>query len=120
MQVQLRLRFYNRNYVGTHYGGKLFTMTDPFYMIMLLQRLGPSYTVWDQRAEITYVKPGLGLVTADMSVSEEQLNAIREATRNGAKHFAEFDVNIRDETGDVVAQVHKTVYVREKRVNTDA
>ena len=120
MQVQLRLRFYNRNYVGTHYGGNLFTMTDPFYMIMLLQRLGPAYKVWDQKAEITYVKPGLGMVTADMSVSEAQLDAIRVATRNGVKHFAEFDVDICDEVGDVVARVHKTLYVREKPISKDA
>ena len=120
IQVQLRLRFYNRNYVGTHYGGNLFTMTDPFYMIMLLQRLGPAYKVWDQKTEITYVKPGLGLVTAEMSVSEEQLDAIRMATTNGAKHFAKFDVDIRDEMGEVVARVHKTVYVREKPINTGA
>ena len=114
MKVQMRLRFYNRNYVGTHYGGNLFTMTDPFYMIMLLHRLGESYKVWDQKAEITYVKPGQGLVVADMSISDEELEAIRKATANGAKHFAEFDVEIRDEEGDIVATVHKTLYVREK------
>ena len=61
MVVQMRLRFYNRNYVGTHYGGNLFTMTDPFHMIMLMHRLGPGYNVWDQKAEITFLKPGLAL-----------------------------------------------------------
>ena len=39
MVVQMRLRFYNRNYVGTHYGGNLFTMTDPFHMLMLMIQL---------------------------------------------------------------------------------
>ena len=115
MRVQMRLRFYNRNYVGTHYGGNLFTMTDPFYMLMLLHRLGPEYMVWDQKAEITYVKPGRGLVVADMAVSDEELDAIRRATTGGAKHFAVFDVAVRDEAGDVVATVHKTLYVREKK-----
>ena len=32
MTVKLTLRWYNRNYVGTHFSGNLFTMTDPFYM----------------------------------------------------------------------------------------
>ena len=116
MRVQMRLRFYNRNYVGTHFGGNLFTMTDPFYMIMLMKRLGPAYRVWDQKAEITYVKPGRGMVVANMSVSEARLDEIRMATANGAKHFAEFDVDIVDEEGDVVATVHRTVYVREKQM----
>lgn len=29
-RVELRRRWYNRNYVGTHFGGSLFAMTDPF------------------------------------------------------------------------------------------
>ena len=114
MTVKLTLRWYNRNYVGTHFGGNLFTMTDPFYMLMLMHRLGPAYKVWDQKAEITFVKPGKGTVVANMTVAEDQLEAIRVATVNGAKHFAEFDIDIVDEDGDLVATVHKTLYVREK------
>jgi len=115
MTVKLTLRFYNRNYVGTHYGGNLFTMTDPFYMLMLLHRLGSEYNVWDQKAEITFVKPGKGTVRAEMSVTEAALEAIRTATFEGQKHFAQFDVDILDEDDDVVATVHKTLYVRRKR-----
>ena len=81
---------------------------------MLLHRLGPAYKVWDQKAEITFLKPGKGVVRAKMTVSEDEITAIREATVNGAKHFAEFDIDIVDEEGDVVATVHKTLYVREK------
>jgi acyl-coenzyme A thioesterase PaaI-like protein len=114
MVVELKLRFYNRNYVGTHYGGNLFTMTDPFHMLMLIHRLGPEYKVWDQRAEITYLKPGRGRVRATMGVTEAQLQQIREATDNGAKHLPRFLVEIIDEQGDVVATVDKTLYVRRK------
>jgi acyl-coenzyme A thioesterase PaaI-like protein len=108
MVVELKLRFYNRNYVGTHYGGNLFTMTDPIH------RLGPEYKVWDQRAEITYLKPGRGRVRATMGVTEAQLQQIREATDNGAKHLPRFLVEIIDEQGDVVATVDKTLYVRRR------
>lgn len=114
MVVELKLRFYNRNYVGTHYGGNLFTMTDPFYMLMLIHRLGPEYKVWDRKAEITYLKPGRGRVRATMGVTEAQLEQIREATENGAKHLPRFLVEIIDEQGEVVATVDKTLYVRRK------
>jgi len=114
MTVELRLRFYNRNYVGTHYGGNLFTMTDPFYMLMLVHRLGDGFVVWDQKATIEFLKPGRGCVRAHMCITDADLDAIRTATANGAKHQPEFDVEIVDEEGDVVAQVHKTLYVRAK------
>ena len=120
MTVSMRLRFYNRNYVGTHFGGNLFSMTDPFHMIMLMKRLGSGYRVWDQRAESVFKKPGVGTVSTRMVVEEGQVDAIRTATAGGAKHFAEFDVSIVDETGDIVAVVKKTLYVREKRPINEA
>ena len=48
--VELRLGLLNRNYVGTHFGGSLFAMTDPFYALLLMHRLGERYLVWDQAA----------------------------------------------------------------------
>ena len=49
----------NRNYVGTHFGGSLFAMTDPFYMLMMMRNLGPDYIVWDKhRGSISGVPPG--------------------------------------------------------------
>ena len=53
-RVVLRRRWYNRNYVGTHFGGSLFAMTDPFWMILVLRSLGDGYIVWDQAAEIRF------------------------------------------------------------------
>ena len=51
-RVELRMRPWNRNYVGTHFGGSLFAMTDPFWMILAKERLGRDYYVWDKAAEI--------------------------------------------------------------------
>jgi hypothetical protein len=54
------LRWYNKNYVGTHFGGSLSAMTDPHYMLMMIQILGREYIVWDQSGTIEYRKPGRG------------------------------------------------------------
>jgi acyl-coenzyme A thioesterase PaaI-like protein len=114
MVVELKLRWYNRNYVGTHFGGNLFTMTDPFHMLMLIQRLGPEYIVWDQAAEIRFLKPGRGRVRGVLSVSDARVEEIRQAAQDGAKHHPEFVIEIIDEQGAIVAQVNKTLYVRLK------
>src|SRR3546814_13956082 len=52
VRVALHQRWYNRNYVGSHFGGSLFAMTDPFFMMMLLHQLGSNYIVWDKAAQI--------------------------------------------------------------------
>lgn len=112
--VELRARLVNRNYVGTHFGGSLFAMTDPFYALLLMHRLGERYLVWDQAASIEFVAPGRGTVTARFSLSSERVESIKGAAESGAKVLPEFECEIRDGTGKAVARVKKTIYVRLK------
>lgn len=42
VEVQMKLTFWNRNYVGTQFGGSLYAMTDPFFMLILIENLGPN------------------------------------------------------------------------------
>jgi acyl-coenzyme A thioesterase PaaI-like protein len=112
--VALRQGLLNRNYVGTHYGGSLFSMTDPFFALMLMHRLGERYLVWDMAASIEFVSPGRGTVTARFVLPPERVDEIRAGAASGSKALPEFDVDVRDAAGDVVARVHKVLYVRLK------
>ncbi|TWT17585.1 DUF4442 domain-containing protein [Luteimonas marina] len=114
-RVELRMRPWNRNYVGTHFGGSLFAMTDPFWMILVKERLGRGYIVWDRAAEIEFVKPGKGTVVAGFELDDATLEAIRAQAASGDKVLHWFDTAITDRAGDVVARVRKQVYVRRKR-----
>jgi acyl-coenzyme A thioesterase PaaI-like protein len=82
-RVELRMRPWNRNYVGTHFGGSLFAMTDPFWMLLVMHALGRDYIVWDQAAEIVFLKPGRGTVRADFRLEEAALEEIRAASGAG-------------------------------------
>ena len=57
-RVRLKLRWYNRNYVRTQFGGNLFSMTNPFWMIMTMEALQHEYIVWDKAGAIDFVAPG--------------------------------------------------------------
>ncbi|MGD0987027.1 MAG: DUF4442 domain-containing protein [Candidatus Sulfotelmatobacter sp.] len=78
VDVEMKLRWWNANYVGTQFGGSLFAMTDAFYMLMLMANLGGDYIVWDKAASIRYRKPGKGTVRAEFRLSESQIDDIRE------------------------------------------
>ena len=106
--------WYNRTFVGAHYGGTLFSMTDPFYMLMLMNKMGPDYIVWDRAASIEFVKPGRGEVVARFELTEEKIREIVEGTSSGQPHFAQFKVDVVDLDGGIIARVDKTVYVRKK------
>lgn len=115
IHVSMSLRWYNRNAVGTHFGGSLYAMVDPHLMLMLLQLLGKSYMVWDQAAEIEFVKAVRTSVSAVLTVTDGDLDQIRRQTEGGQKYLARFPVLIHDREGHLVARVKKTIYVREKR-----
>jgi acyl-coenzyme A thioesterase PaaI-like protein len=112
--VELRLGWLNRNYVGTHFGGSLFAMTDPFFALLLMHRLGGRYLVWDQAGRIEFVAPGRGTVSARFELPEERVAQIRAQAEGGDKVLPQFGVEIRDRAGALVASVHKTLYVRLK------
>ena len=113
--VEMKLRRWNRNYVGTHFGGSLYSMTDPFFMLMLIETLGPEYIVWDKAATIRFKKPGRGKVRAEFRLSSDQVEEIKRAAAANGKTEPTFLVQVKDEAGDVVAEVEKVLWVRRKR-----
>lgn len=114
IRVELRLRPWNRNYVGTHFGGSLFAMTDPFWMLGLMQNLGRDYYVWDRAGEIEFLKPGRGTVTAAFHIDGAMLQEIRDAAADGSKQLRWFSNDVTNGAGEVVARVRKQVYIRLK------
>jgi len=118
-KVEMKLRWFNRNYVGTHFGGSLFSMIDPFYMLLLMNTLGRDYIVWDASAEIDFVKPGRGVVSAHFLVTDAILAEIRDKTADGEKFLPTYEVHIVDADGELVARARKTLYIRRKPARED-
>jgi acyl-coenzyme A thioesterase PaaI-like protein len=114
IDVEMKLRWWNANYVGTHFGGSLFAMTDAFYMLMLMANLGRDYVVWDKAASVRYRKPGKGTVRAEFRLTDAQLDDIREKVKSLPKYEPTFRVEVKDEQGTVIAEVEKLIYVRKK------
>lgn len=114
VRVALVARFWNRNYVGTHFGGSLFAMTDPFYMLMYLNLLGREYIVWDYAASIRFVKPGRGTVRARFELSEDDLERVRSETESGSRFIHAHEVSVVDGADEEVARISRELYFRRK------
>jgi acyl-coenzyme A thioesterase PaaI-like protein len=113
-EVRMKIRFWNRNYVGTAFGGSLYAMCDPFFMLILIEALGRDYVVWDKAATIRFRRPGRGMVKATFHIPQERIAEIRAAADAGGKVEPLFTVDVVDEHGEVVASVEKLLYVRRK------
>jgi hypothetical protein len=113
--AQLKWRWWNRNYVGTQFGGSVYMMTDPFYMVMLIERLGTGYTVWLAEATVRYLKPGRSALTAEFELSDAQVESLRREVDAAGITTAVFRVPVHDVSGAVVAEVVQTLHLRARR-----
>lgn len=115
VKVRLNRRPWNTNYVGTAFGGSLFAMSDPWWMFLVMQQLGSSYTVWDTAGEIEFVAPGRGTVYGTFEATPEEIDRIREQAAGGDKVLTWFSTDLTDGDGKTIARVRKQVYVRRKK-----
>ena len=114
-EVELRDRWWNRNLFGTHFGGALYSMTDPFYVFIVTMYLGRDYVVWDKAAKIDFLKPARGTIQDVFEIPRERLEEIRDDVDARGKNTYWFDTDLVDADGTVVARVHKEVYVRARQ-----
>jgi acyl-coenzyme A thioesterase PaaI-like protein len=112
--VVLRLRPWNRNYVRSQFGGNLFAMTDPFWMLLVLHQLGNDYYVWDKAGAIDFVAPGREHVYAHFRLEPGVVDELRAAAAGGAKVLRWFETEVKTASGELIAIVRKQLYVRLK------
>jgi len=113
-EVRMKMRFWNRNLVGTAFGGSLYAMCDPFFMLILIQALGHDYVVWDKAATIRFRRPGRSTVRATFHIPQERIDEIRAAADAGGKVEPVFMAQVHDEEGELIAEIEKLLYVRRK------
>ncbi len=113
--VRLKLHFWNCNYFGTQYGGLLYSMTDPLYVLMLIHNLGSQYSIWNKASLIRFVKPGRTDVFAEFLLVEEDLEQIRQTLKDNEKMEWIRTVNILDKEGNKVAEIEQTISIKVKK-----
>ncbi|EIM01756.1 tetrameric acyl-CoA thioesterase [Rhodanobacter thiooxydans] len=113
-KVALRLRPWNRNYVKSQFGGSLFAMVDPFWMLLAMHRLGGDYYVWDKAGAIDFVAPGYEDVYAHFKLEASVVDELRTAAAGGKKVLRWFETKVTTASGKVIAVVRKQLYVRLK------
>jgi len=114
LEVEMKLSAWNRNFVGTQFGGSLYSMCDPFFMLMIMMQLGGEYVVWDKSASIEFLKTGRGRVKARFEVPATLLEQLKRDTDAAGKINPKLEATILDEEGQAIARVTKVLSIRRK------
>lgn len=112
INVEMKLRFWNKNIFGTQFGGSLYSMVDPFLVLILNQNLGKKYIIWDKAAVIRFKKPGISKVKATLSLTRAEIETIKEKTASGEKYEPHFLIHITDDLNNIIAEIEKTLYIK--------
>ena len=104
----------NGNAFGTHFGGSLYAMCDPWFVFIALHKLGKDYIIWDQGANINFVKAVKEKVYAEFHISDQDIEKMRKATKDGEAYRPVFCTQVKTKEGTLVAKVEKTLYIRKK------
>ena len=114
IKVTLKSNKLNMNIMGVHFGGSIYAMCDPFYMGMLMHHLGPEYLVWDKGASIRFKKPGTGTLSATFEIPIIEIAKIKARADDLGKTEETFFAKVLNSSGEVVAEVDKIVWIRNK------
>ena len=114
VQIKLPLNWRTRNYVGSVFGGSMYSAVDPIYMLQLIKLLGKNYIVWDKAATIKFLKPIRNTVYARFLIKDEILNEIRKKVTKETSYDIVLNVEYTDKTGSVYAIIEKTLFIADK------
>lgn len=113
--VELKLRWFNRNLYGAHFGGSLYSMCDPFHAIIIQTYLGDKYIVLAKSGHIEFKKPGTGTVRAIFEIEDAVLEQLKKKVDRSGKHAQVFPINVVNNKNETVAEVKVEVYIRKRR-----
>jgi len=97
--------------MGAQFGGALFTMCDPWFMMILVRHFGKTFKIWDKCATIHFRRRGRGTVKATFTITDQQLAFIREKVMAEGKIHLILTTQIMDREQEIVADVEKTIFI---------
>lgn len=115
VRIRLRYSFRNKNYVGSIFGGSLFSSVDPFPMVQLINIINEDFIVWDKGAKIQFRKPAFEDLYAEFNYTHEELAELRQRVKKEKEIEIVKSTPLTNKAGDTVfCIVDKTLFIAEK------
>ena len=115
VKVKIPISYKNKNYVGSIFGGSLFSATDPVLMIQLMQILGNDFVVWDKNASIQFKRPAKENAFANFDLTQDEIESIKKRVLEEKELDLVKEISITNkDKSTVFATVSKTIYIADK------
>ncbi len=113
--IKIPHSYKNKNYVGSIFGGSMFSAVDPIPMIQLMTILENKYIVWDKSAEIRFKAPAREDLYAHFVITAEEIQDIKSRLESsGELELIKKTVLTNHAKDKVYCEVSKTIYLATK------
>lgn len=113
--IKIPLSWKNRNYVGSIFGGSMFSAVDPIPMVQLINLLDDHYVVWDKGATIKFKRPAKETLYGEFRFSQEELSTIKSRIESENEiEIVKSTVLTNKERTKEFCVVDKTLYIADK------
>ncbi|REC59487.1 DUF4442 domain-containing protein [Chryseobacterium pennae] len=115
IKVKLPISYKNKNYMGTIFGGSMFSAVDPIPMVQLINLLDHHYVVWDKSATISFKRPGNVDLFAEFVYTQEELEQIKQQVSEKKELEIIKTTQLTNEDKSIVfCEVQKKIYIADK------
>ncbi|WP_436514500.1 DUF4442 domain-containing protein [Ekhidna sp. To15] len=114
IEIKIPISYKNKNYVGTIFGGSLFSATDPIYMVQLIQLLGPAYVVWDKSSIVKFKRPASTDAYSVFEFTAQELDDLKQEVEEKKEVDIVKIVHLTNKEGRLFCEIEKTIYVADK------
>jgi len=116
IRIRLKYSYKNKNYVGSIFGGSLFSAVDPFPMVQLINIIDRDYVIWDKAAQIRFRRPAFEDLCANFTYTDAELEEIRKRVQEEKEIEMIKSTSLTNKAGDTVfCTVDKTLYIADKQ-----
>lgn len=113
--IKLPISYKNRNYMGTIFGGSMFSSVDPIPMVQLIYLTDHKYVIWDKSAEIYFKRPAHIDLYADFIYTKEELKEIEERIKTENEIVIVKTTQLTDKNKETLyCEIKKTIYIADK------
>ncbi len=112
--IKLPHTWTTKNFVGTIYGGHIYSAVDGVHFTLFLRKFRDKYILWDKSSTIRFLKPARTSLIAKIKIPDGEFDVIERELQHKESVERTYTIEWKDATGITVAQIEKVLYFKNK------
>jgi len=115
VHIKLPHKWNTKNFVGTIYGGHIYSAIDGVHFTLFLRKFKNKYILWDKSSTIRFIKPARTSLIAKIKIPLQEFDYIQNQLQHNESIERTYTIEWKDIAGNTVAHIEKVLYFKNKK-----